>query len=158
MIVQIKTGSCSFWTTKIHEILIIELFFPYISSDFWEIKESVLVVGLENQVLLFFKSYEWSGCNILSYFSASCIGSKVCHFSRCAKCYAAIPICISWSAGNLMTSHSNINIGVMMSSNNLRPGLLTFPSCHYSVNSAGSNIIMIDNPHTLEHQAKSLWE
>ena len=94
-------------------------------------------------------------CHIVS---ASCIGSKVCHFSRCAKCYATIPICISWSAGNLMTSHSNINIRGRMSSKNLRPVLLNLPSCHYNENSAGSNIIMIINSYNLEHQIKRLWE
>ena len=68
MIIKINSGSCYFWPDEIHETIIVALFIPYLSKPPYEPKGSGIMVGLEKQVILLFKSDEQAGCDILSDF------------------------------------------------------------------------------------------
>ncbi len=69
LILFLPAGESESWPEKMHETLIIGIFFPYLSRCPWELKKTRLLVGVEKQVSRLFKTNPAAGWNLLSEFS-----------------------------------------------------------------------------------------
>ena len=86
LIIEISAGR-SYWSSEIHEPLILALFFPYVRCKPWELKRSSKLVEVERVLRGMLKADRALRDLFCSNFASSRQGFRICRRSWCGSCY-----------------------------------------------------------------------